>query len=68
MAIFLHKSRTMVRSLFVGMLLGACGMVSAEDWYSIGEDPRGKTMNPPAQLEDHPLGNNTEKHLSLIHI
>ena len=52
----------MVRSLLVGMLLGACGMVSAEDWYSIGEDPRGKTMNPPAQLEDHPLGNNTEKH------
>ena len=62
MTTFLRKDRTVFRSLIVGMLLATSGIVSADDWYSIGEDPRGKTMNPPVQLEDHPLGNNTEKH------
>jgi flagellar motor protein MotB len=36
--------------------------VLADEWYSITEDPRGKTMQPPVQVEDNPLGDNTEKH------
>ncbi len=36
--------------------------VYAEEWYSIAEEPGGKTTQPPKQLEKYPLGQNTEKH------
>ena len=36
--------------------------VSAEQWYSIGEDPEGKIMHSPVQLEKYPLAENAEKH------
>ncbi len=53
---------SVTKSLFAGLLCFAATTVYAEDWYSLAEDPEGKTMNPPAQLEEYPLGKNTEKH------
>ena len=40
------------------LVLCATPTVSAEDWLSIGEDPHGKTTNPPVQIEKYPLGEN----------
>ena len=66
---FLHKSGLSAgqtfrvkKSLFAVLLLCAVDNVAAEDWVTLGEDPQGKTMNPPVQLEKYPLGENTEKH------
>ncbi len=58
----LSRKIKITKSLFVMLMLCAGKTVSAEDWYSIGEDPRGKTTNPPIQLEEYPLAENTEKH------
>ncbi len=49
-------------TLFFTLLLCTAKTSLAEDWYSIGEDPRGKTTQPPVTLEEYPLGENTEKH------
>ena len=49
-------------SLFVTLMLCLSSAVYAEEWYSIAEDPVGKTTQPPVQLENYPLGKNTEKH------
>ncbi len=56
-----HRSNT-TNSLFVSLLLCLSSTVYAEEWYSITEEPGGKTTQPPAQLEKYPLGQNTEKH------
>lgn len=62
--IFIKNSLFYVtRALVVTSLLCAAKTTLAEDWFSLGEDPSGKTMNPPVQLEKYPLGENTEKHL-----
>ncbi|MFV9616512.1 MAG: OmpA family protein, partial [Gammaproteobacteria bacterium] len=63
----IHLFRTNLRSnttnsLFVSLMLCLSSTVYAEEWYSIAEDPAGKTTQPPAQLEKYPLGKNTEKH------
>ncbi len=61
---FLNKdfsSRKISRSLMFVFLLCAGKGVYAEQWYSIAEDPKGKTTQPPMQLEKYPLGKNTEK-------
>lgn len=55
------KSRAK-QSLMVVMLLCAVKSVHAEEWYSILEEPAGKTTQPPMQLEKYPIGQNTEKH------
>jgi len=47
--------------LFILMLFAADNVV-AEDWFSIDENPAGKTAQPPVQLDEYPLGENTEKH------
>ncbi len=58
-----NKRRTKVtHSLLLALLLCAGKAVHAEEWYSIAEEPGGKTSQPPMQLEKYPLGNNTEKH------
>ena len=44
------------------MLLCVGTVAHAEDWLSLGENPNGKTASPPYQLENYPLGNNTERH------
>ena len=49
------------RHLLLPVLLCVVNNVSADEWYSIAEDPKGKTAQPPMQLEKYPLGNNTEK-------
>jgi len=56
------SSRKILRSLMFVFLLCAGKGVYAEEWYSIAEDPKGKTTQPPIQLEKYPLGKNTEKH------
>ena len=58
----LLRSTKITQSLLAVLLLCAANTVYAEDWFSLGEDPQGKTMHPPAQLVDHPLAENTEKH------
>ena len=56
--------RILRRGFAVALLFAGTGNnLQAEEWLSLGEDPRGKTMNPPATLEKYPLGENTEKHL-----
>jgi len=52
----------MTRSLMLVLLLATGKTVFAEEWLTLGEDPRGKTAHPPMQLEQYPIGNNTEKH------
>jgi len=52
----------MTWSLMLVMLLSAGKAVYAEEWFTLGEDPHGKTAHPPMQLEQYPIGNNTEKH------
>ena len=59
---FLFKNK-LIKSLFVVYALCSLETVYAENWFSLGEDPQGETMNPPAQLEKHPIANNAEKHL-----
>ena len=56
------KFRSNVSVLAV-LLLSVSQPVLAEDWFSIGEDPRGKTDGPPVQLESYPTGENTERQL-----
>ena len=56
-----HRTKTLQAVMLV-MLLCAGKTAYAENWYSIEEDPRGKTTQPPKQLEKYPLGENTEKH------
>jgi flagellar motor protein MotB len=51
-----------MRPLFGMLLLGASSTSMAEEWYSIGEDPKGKTASVPYEFESYPLGDNTEKH------
>jgi len=51
-----------VRPLLAMFLLSASVPVSAEDWFSLNENPEGKIAHPPLQLEKYPLGENTEKH------
>ncbi len=51
-----------IRLLLFTLILTASNTVSAENWLSLSEDPRGKTMHPAVQLEKYPLGENTEKH------
>ena len=48
--------------LFVVLMPCLSKTITAEEWYSIAEEPGGKTTQPPIQLGKHPLGNNTEKH------
>ena len=60
MAARMNKS---VFGLLALVLLGSGGNLRAEEWYSLSEDPRGKTMEPAKTLEKYPLGENTEKHL-----
>jgi len=55
------RSRKISTSVFIVMLLCTGKAVLAEDWYDIGEDPRGKTTQPPVQIEKYPLADNTEK-------
>ena len=50
------------RSLMVVMLLCAGKTVYAEESYSLTEESEGKTSQPPIQLENYPLGQNTEEH------
>jgi flagellar motor protein MotB len=50
------------RSMIIIMLLCAGKSVHAEEWYSLAEEPAGKTSQPPMALEEYPLGQNTEKH------
>ena len=57
-----NNSLNTTNSVFVSLLLFLSSTVYAEEWYSIAEDPGGKTTQPPAQLETYPLGKNTEKH------
>ncbi len=59
----INKYSKLLTLIPVMPLLLAANTALAEEWYSIGEDPRGKIAHPPAQLEKYPLGNNTEKHL-----
>ncbi len=33
----------------------------ASDWFSLGEDQKGKTTEPPLQIKKYPLGKNTER-------
>ena len=58
----LNRKTNITKALFVVLMLCAGKTVSAEEWYSLEEDPRGKTSSPPIQLEKYPLGENTEKH------
>ena len=51
-----------INLLLVVLLLCVGKAVYAEEWYSIAEEPGGKTTQPPKQLEKYPLGQNTEKH------
>ena len=48
--------------LMLAMLLLSAGNVYAEDWFGLTEKPEGKIAHPPKQLEEYPLGENTEKH------
>jgi flagellar motor protein MotB len=50
-------------SVFVTLFLCAGKVASAESWYSINEDPHGKTTQPPLALEKNPLPENSEKYL-----
>ena len=50
------------QSMMIVMLLCAGKSAHAEEWYSLAEEPAGKTSQPPMQLEEYPLGQNTEKH------
>ena len=50
------------RAMMIVMLLCAGKSAHAEEWYSLAEDSAGKTAQPAMQLEDYPLGQNTEKH------
>lgn len=61
---FFHNKviHTLAKSLLVTTIVCAGKVVSAEDWYSLGEDPAGKTAHPPVQLEKYPLNENAEKH------
>ncbi len=62
---FLNNIRmNKVRRLLLPVLLCMVNNIHAEEWYSINEDPKGKTTQPPMQLEKHPLGENTEKHFA----
>jgi len=58
----MDKTRIITCSWLVSLLLCTVQTVSADNWYSISEDPDGKTTQPPLQLEKYPLGENTEKH------
>jgi flagellar motor protein MotB len=57
-----RRTISVTKSLFAVLLLCAGKPVYADEWYSIAEDPQGKTTQPPMQLEKYPLGQNTEKH------
>jgi flagellar motor protein MotB len=57
-----YNSRQLSKVLIATLLVCTGGTVSAEDWYSLSEDPKGKTIHPPVQLENYPLAENTEKH------
>ena len=57
-----NRSRQCAKALVAMLLVCAGGTVSAEDWYSLNDDPKGKVSHPPVQLEKYPLAKNTEKH------
>ncbi len=57
-----NRTTNITKALFVALMLCASNTISAEEWYSLEEDPRGKTSSAPLQLEDNALGENTEKH------
>jgi len=57
-----NRRSSLMRPLFGMLLLGASSSSVAEEWYSIGEDPKGKTASVPYEFESYPLGDNTEKH------
>ncbi len=61
-SVSLQVLRQLKKLALILFVLCATPTVSAEDWFSLGEDPSGKTMSPPVQLEKYPLGENTEKH------
>lgn len=57
-----RRTYSVTSTLFTMLLLCAGAASASDDWYSLAEDPEGKTMNPPMQLEEYPIGKNTEKH------
>ena len=63
MKFFFQKeySRQLKASMVAALLLCSGKTVSAEEWYSLNEEPYGKTANPPAQLEKYPLQENAER-------
>jgi len=58
----INRRAYLANSMFVTCMLCLSAKALAEDWYNITEDPGGTTKHPPMQIEDYPLGENTEKH------
>ena len=58
----LEYLKKITKTVSAVVLLSTSSFVCAEEWLSLGENPAGKTASPPYQLEDYPLGNNTERH------
>ncbi len=57
-----HHITKVAQTMLLAMMLCAGKTTYAEEWYSIDEDPSGKTIHAPIQLEKYPLAKNTEKH------
>ena len=56
-----RKAKITKPLLFI-LLLCASNNIFAEEWYSLGEDPRGKIFYPAKQIEQYPLSENSEKY------
>ncbi|HHO59773.1 MAG TPA: flagellar motor protein MotB, partial [Thiotrichales bacterium] len=58
--VFMFRRKLACSLLLLSQCL-ATGGAGAEEWLTLGDDPKGKTTGPPLQLKKHPLGENTER-------
>lgn len=54
--------QVLVKALVSCLLLSASNLAFSSDLFSLGENPEGKTTNPPVQLESYPIAKNSEQH------